>query len=289
MNRHLPTLIAFASGLLVPLLVGAPYLSKTLQEAPARKEQTQLSAEQLQQLARKITVKILSGNSWGSGILIQKQGQIYTVLTNQHVLDEGKSYLVQTPDGRSYPVKFLRSVRTNDDLGLVQFRSTEHIYTVASLKQSVNLTVDEQVFSAGFPFKISPSESGRFELTTGRISILLERPFIGGYQIGYTNDVKRGMSGGPLLDRQGVVVGINGMRKYPLWDDPYVFKDGSTVSETMWERMSKLSWAVPIQSSLRLMPTSHTNSNQYFSDPNPKSEAKHTHLQEFGTSSGTTQ
>lgn len=257
MNRHLLSQIAFAGGLLVPLLVGVPYLSKSLPQAPPQKEQPQLSAEQLQRLARSITVKVVTGDSWGSGILIQKQGQTYTVLTNQHVLDGGKSYRVETPDGRSYPVNLLRSVRTDDDLGLVQFRSPDHTYTIASLKHSANLAVDAQVFSAGFPFKFSSPESGRFEFTTGRISILLDRPFVGGYQIGYTNEVQRGMSGGPLLDHQGVVVGINGMRKYPLWDDPYVFKDGSTLSEAVWERMTKLSWAVPTQSFLRLKLTAH--------------------------------
>lgn len=252
MNRHLLTLIAFTGGLLVPLLIGGPYLSKSLQEVPLRKTQLQLTEEQLQRLAHSITVKVLTGDSWGSGILIHKQGQIYTVLTNQHVLDGGKNYRVQTSDGRSYQVNLLRSILTNDDLALVQFRSPDEIYTVASLKHTANLAVNNQVFSAGFPFKSNLSESGRFEFTTGQVSVLLAQPFIGGYQIGYTNEVKRGMSGGPLLNRQGVVVGINGMRKYPLWDDPYIFKDGSTVSEATRERVSKLSWAVPIQNFLRL-------------------------------------
>ena len=259
MNPRLLTLIAFVGGLLAPLLIGGPYLSKSLQEASPRKVQPQLSTEQLQRLARSITVKVLTGDSWGSGILIQKQEQIYTVLTNQHVLDGGKSYRVQTPDGRLYPVNLLRSIRTDEDLALVQFRSRDRVYTLASLKNPAKLAVNDAVFSAGYPFKTSSSESGKFEFTTGRISILLKRPFVGGYQIGYTNEVTRGMSGGPLLNHKGVVVGINGMRKYPLWDDPYVFKDGSSVPEAMWERMSKLSWAVPIQSFLLLKRTSQAS------------------------------
>lgn len=34
---------------------------------------------------------------------VQRQGQIYTVLTNQHVLNVGTFYRIQTPDGHIYP------------------------------------------------------------------------------------------------------------------------------------------------------------------------------------------
>ena len=90
-------------------------------------------------------------------------------------------------------------------------------------------------------------------LTTGQIFAVLKQPFVGGYQIGYTNDIKRGMSGGALLNRQGEVVGVNGMPKYPLLGNPYVFKDGSTVSEARWQEMSHLSWAIPISMFLHLL------------------------------------
>lgn len=260
MKWHLLILVTVVGALFTSLLVAFPYFSTsvTVPQVQTKKQ----SIERLQKVARSITVKVLVGDGWGSGILIGRQGQNYTILTNQHVLDGAKSYRVQAPDGRIYPATLSSSVRTDDDLALIQFRSFGKIYSVASLQSSSKLTANDEVFSSGFPLKVDASDSKNYEFTSGQVSIVLNRPFMGGYQIGYTNDVKRGMSGGPVLNRKGVVVGVNGMRKYPLWDDPYVFKDGSTVSENARERMSKLSWAVPIQNYLRLVRSSQPNFSQ---------------------------
>lgn len=250
-------LFASISGLLA-LPLQAADVSTCAQKASPEQLLTQLSVKQLQRRVRLIAVKVLSENSWGPEIVIQRQGQVYTVLTNQHVLAARKRHRIQTADGRIYPANLLRSIRSDDDLGLVQFRSPNVVYPVTLLKNTSRLAVGDRVFAAGFSFDINPSKSGGFEFTTGQISAVLNQPFIGNYQIGYTNDVKRGMSGGPLLNRQGEVVGVNGMPKYPLGGDPYVYKDGSRVSDAMWERMSHLSWAVPIQTFLHLNAKSYS-------------------------------
>ncbi len=219
---------------------------------------TELSDKQLYHLARSITVQVLSGNQWGSGILIQKQGEVYTVLTNEHVLmpNNEKSYRIQTPDGQIYPAYVQKSVNFNEnDLGLLQFRSPNSTYVVASLGTSSPLAVGDKVFSAGFPPEANASKSRGFVLTTGQIGLLMNRAFVGGYQNGYTNKVEPGMSGGPLLNRRGEVVGINGKSKYPLWGNPYVFQDGSLPPESMQEQMTHYSWAIPIETFLQLVPS----------------------------------
>lgn len=67
---------------------------------------SQLSQRQVKDLAAKITVKVLSGEFLGSGILIHRRGDVYAVLTNAHVLRSSTSpYRIQTPDGRVYQGK----------------------------------------------------------------------------------------------------------------------------------------------------------------------------------------
>lgn len=209
-----------------------------------------LSVSQLQQLARAITVKVFSGDTWGSGIVIQKQGQVYTVVTNDHVLVAGNAHRIQTSDGRVYSARVIKGDRFGgNDLGVLQFNSTA-AYTVATLAASSSLQVGDEVLAAGFPIEGNPG----FSLAAGQISLLPEKALEQGYQLAYTNDIQKGMSGGPLLNQQGQVVGINGMHAYPLWGDPYVFQDGSLPCPAMRDVMVKSSWAIPIETLARSLP-----------------------------------
>ncbi len=216
-----------------------------------------LSEEKLYNLAKIITVKVFVGRGNGSGIIIHKQGHIYTVLTNQHVLtpNKGNNYQIQTHDGKFYPAYRQKSVTFEDnDLGLLEFTSPNINYAVAVLGSSSPLAVGDEVFAAGFPWEADPSKSGGFVFTTGQISLLMDRAFIGGYQNGYTNNIEPGMSGGPLLNRWGEVVAINGGLKYPLWGNPYVFEDGSLLPEERRQEVIHYSWGIPINTFLQFAP-----------------------------------
>lgn len=260
MEQPFQIFIATASSLLIGLSIEIFSLSRctpaNIPSVSFKQLSPQLSAEQLYQLAQSITVKVLSGQNWGSGIIINHQGQVYTVVTNEHVLifGDGESYPIQTPDGQTHQADLVKTIHFGEnDLGLLQFRSA-NAYTVASLGDSSQIAVGDEVFAAGFPFEADPSQSQGFVFTTGKISQLIDKVLVGGYQIGYTNDIEKGMSGGPLLNGQGKVIGINSMHKYPLWGNPYIFTDGSVASEVMQEQMSQLSWAVPVQTFLQLAP-----------------------------------
>jgi serine protease Do len=221
-----------------------------------------LSQEQLKKEAKTITAKVLAGESWGSGIIVSKEGNLYTLVTNHHVLifSKDKTYQVQAPDGEIYPGYISKKVDFQDnDLALVEFTS-ERKYKVASLATLSNYDKKEEVFAAGFPLEIESRKKAKgLYLTNGYVAQLSRLHFAGGYQIGYTNSVKKGMSGGPLLNKKGEVIGINGIHKYPLWGNPYRFSDGSLATETQKEKMSKLSWAISINTFLKLAPQFYTS------------------------------
>lgn len=213
------------------------------------------SEPRLREIARQIAVRVYSGRVWGTGILIGERDGIYTVVTNDHVLlpGGGQNYRVETPDGRTHAAEMLRSVSWGgNDLGVVRFPSPDRPYTVAAIAQTP-ATLGETVIAAGFPLEADRSRNRGFIITEGTISRWMERPFVGGYQLGYTNDIFSGMSGGPLLNDRGEVVGVNGMHKYPLWGS-YRFADGSSPPETVAAQLVRYSWAVPIQTVLQLAP-----------------------------------
>jgi S1-C subfamily serine protease len=211
--------------------------------------------KELKNIAKSITVQIISKNSRGSGIILKREGEVYTIVTNQHVLDtDYKSYLIQTIDGLFYQASKIENEDfQGNDLALLQFRSTYSTYTVAFLENSTTLSPGDKTFAAGFP-ALEKTQDTELLFTRGKISILSERPLEKGYQIGYTNLIKKGMSGGPLLNIYGQVVGINGMHAYPLWGYPYVYHDGSQPTLSLRQQMSHLAFAIPIETIAKLAP-----------------------------------
>ncbi|MTJ06557.1 serine protease [Anabaena sp. UHCC 0204] len=207
-----------------------------------------LSEKIVRQKARAITVKIMAGEGWGSGIIIQRKGQGYTVLTNAHVLRIGSNYQIQTPDGKIYPGQKVKAVNFNDDdLGLLSFKSSSN-YAIASIAKSP-LEIGEKTFAAGFP-----NETKTWSFTTGKVDYILSKSFQGGYRVGYSNDILKGMSGGPVLNQRGELVAINGRHKFPLWGNPFVFEDGSTPNLQTRNQFEYSSWAVPVATFLNSAP-----------------------------------
>ena len=215
--------------------------------------------QQVSEIANLVTVRILSDSVSGSGVIIQRQGKTYTVLTNNHVVadNKDKTYQVLTADGRIHIAKWLRSSMFGKvDLALVQF-TTSQSYRVAEIANSNQLSVGDAVYAAGFPnwhwINSESIEKTRnwglkaFKLTSGKVGMLPAQSLESGYQLGYTNDIAEGMSGGPVLDISGKLVGINGKSKYPLGGiDVFKLADGSVPSQAVFRQMEALSWAIPI-------------------------------------------
>jgi len=67
---------------------------------------------------------------------------------------------------------------------------------------------------------------------------------------------------GPVLNREGKVIGINGIHAQPLWGDPYVYQDGTRPNDTLRQRMRRSSWAVPIDMFVTWLPNSPQARNQ---------------------------
>ncbi len=212
------------------------------------------------EIAKQVTVRILTEPGAGSGVIVARQGQIYTVLTCQHVVanSKGGKYSVLSADGKIYPARLkLISNLKSVDLALVQFES-KIVYPVAKLGNSNILAAGSQVYASGFPNYHSINKDAiedtrewgmkAFRFTDGKVSIqLVNKSLPDGYRLGYTNEVEVGMSGGPVFNDKGELVGINGRLKYPVQGiDVFTFTDGSKPSTEMFQQMESLSWAIPI-------------------------------------------
>lgn len=202
----------------------------------------EIATEKLKQLALAITVTVEVEGSRGSGILIAKEGRTYTVVTNAHVVSRGSAYRIQTSDRKVHTAKLKTKGDSfaGNDLALLEFQAPDN-YTIAKLGNAAPLAEKETVYAAGYPF-----ESETLTFSSGNISLLPNKPLVGGYQIGFTSETRQGMSGGPLLNTKGEAIGVLGQNAAAILNDAYVYQDGSRPNEQQVRQMRESSFAIPI-------------------------------------------
>ncbi len=166
---------------------------------------------EIAQTARAITVSISDGDSQGSGVILQRQGGIYTILTAAHVVRAKSNYKITTPDDRQYEVidSSIRPAPGNVDLAIVKFKSKTN-YPTAKLGNSNIIKSGMDVYVAGFPAATRVLTKSVFVFREGKVSANSDKTFEAGYSLVYSNDTLPGMSGGVVLNGSGELVAIHG-------------------------------------------------------------------------------
>lgn len=138
----------------------------------------------------------------GSGVIIDKDGYI---LTNYHVVRDAKKITVKLADGKEYSGKIIgKDART--DLAVVKITPRGKL-AVANLGNSDNIRVGDWAIAIGSPFGLEQT------VTVGVVSAKRQNLEVEGniYRDFIQTDasINRGNSGGPLVNIQGEVIGIN--------------------------------------------------------------------------------
>lgn len=135
------------------------------------------------------------GISCGTGCIIDKSG---IILTSAHVVDIGKTVIVTTFNGQDYKAKVLKRLGENKDIALLKITTPTELKTV-KLGNSEKIKVGQKVLAIGNPFGFNGT------LTQGIISrIDYEKN-----RIQTDAAINPGSSGGPLLNKNGEIIGIN--------------------------------------------------------------------------------
>ena len=141
----------------------------------------------------------------GSGIIIRDDGYI---LTNGHVVEDAQSIRVRLRDGRIFPAK-VRGIDPLSDLAVIRVEATR--LPVAVLADSSKTRVGEFAIAIGAPFDLDysvtfghVSAKGRSNILQGYGALVMDQDFIQTDAL-----MNPGNSGGPLVNINGEVMGIN--------------------------------------------------------------------------------
>jgi tetratricopeptide (TPR) repeat protein len=176
------------------------------------------SPAEIEAIARStsIEIQVVGQDRVGSGVIIHRQGDLYTLITNRHVACGSRScrlpaqqiYQLGTSDGQRYrvPVASIKLMGGDVDLAIVQFRSNRS-YSVAQVAEPGSLKVDDAVYTAGFP------RGQGWLFGAGEAQAVVNKRLVGdggGYTVVYNAETLPGMSGGGAFDRDGRLVAVHG-------------------------------------------------------------------------------
>ncbi len=138
--------------------------------------------------------------SLGSGFIIDPKGYI---ITNNHVIENAEKIMVTLYDDSSFEAKVIgKDPKT--DVALLKINPKKVKLTAVKFGNSDNLRVGDWVMAIGNPFGFGGTVTAGIVSARGRN--------IGGSYDDYIQtdaSINRGNSGGPLVDMNGNVVGIN--------------------------------------------------------------------------------
>ena len=153
----------------------------------------------------------------GTGIVIDGSGNI---LTNYHVIADAQTIEVRFDDGATVSA-VIGGTDPANDIAVIKVDPSAHSLAPATLGDASTVRVGDSVLALGNPFELEGT------LTKGIVSGL-NRTFAEDSNTTLTGliqtdaAVNPGNSGGPLLDSQGQVIGINTLLDNPTGETVFV-------------------------------------------------------------------
>jgi len=217
------------------------------------------ASEQSQRNAVIVLLSETGGNQLGSGVLIAETIGGYWVATNRHVVEGQKALCLQTVDRRVLAALILPPSKAAEssqlDLALLWLPVPKaNRLEVAYIGSNTNPAVDFPIVVAtGYPAPLQINQAGPvYTEESGLLIPLLKRPLQSGFDLAYTSEVQKGMSGGGLfIGRQ--LIGINGAHSRPLWPGQWLSESGRPVADGLNRKLELVSLGLSIGSIQKIL------------------------------------
>ena len=143
-----------------------------------------------------------NASSLGSGVIYKKivnsdNSYTYYLVTNRHVIEDGEKFKVYSPEGSTTSANVL-GYSNKHDIGVLTFTSYEE-YNVVPFADIDDVKQGEYCFAMGTPLYLQYVNT----FTKGNVSGIRKE------YVQHTADINSGNSGGPLVNLNGELIGIN--------------------------------------------------------------------------------
>ena len=141
--------------------------------------------------------------STGSGVIFKEENGLYYAVTNEHVVDEGSSFMAYFGDGIYVNATLIGKDPTNDvaviSFSLDDFPSIKKEVYIIPLENNTLLSIGETALAIGCPLSMTEHFNN---LTSGIVSN------ISNLEISIDTPVNSGNSGGGLFNLKGELIGL---------------------------------------------------------------------------------
>jgi serine protease Do len=142
--------------------------------------------------------------STGTGFVVQTSGNYVYVVTNDHVVNGATDIVLSTQSSGPIPAVSVQE-DTADDLAVIKIAQPADPLPALNWGDSDNAQLGENVVAIGFALGLK----GEPTISSGIVSALHRDVGQQWLYLQHTAPINHGNSGGPLLDLQGNVIGIN--------------------------------------------------------------------------------
>lgn len=186
-------------------------------------------------------VKVTAGDSVSSGLLVKQEKNNFFFVVSDHMFTGNTEDICVFFDQSQYGLNAMIHNRGRDAVDLALIRINTDLIELdehSSLIQEASYEEGDQLYAIGYDL------SGNLLIKKGKVIYVLNNALEGGYDVGVSADIEKGMSGGGIFDEKGRLIAITSVHADPLWETQLYYESGEAVGKKKSALISKYSMGI---------------------------------------------